>query len=244
MCHRFNLRTRLLITVALLCATGATSHVYAAAKVYTCVTANGRTLTSDRPIVECMDREQRILGPDGTQQGVVPPSLTADERAERENRERQLAAERQLKAEAVKRDRALMLRYPDAESHQKARDAALTNLQIAMRTSELRQRELVNERKPLLSEAEFYAGKALPGKLREQLDANDAAMNAQRDAQANLKGELERINNSFDIELERLRRLWAGAAPGSLGSIPEPPVPPAKAVAQPSKPLVVRSGKL
>jgi hypothetical protein len=243
MSQRFEPITRSLITAALLSA-GMLSSVCAAPKVYTCVAANGRTLTSDRPIVECLDREQRILAPDGTLQGVVPPSLTADERAERENRDRQLAVARQMKVEAVKRDRSLVLRFPDAESHQKAREAALTNLQIAMRTSEQRQRELANERKPLLSEAEFYAGKAMPAKLREQLDANDAAMAAQRDAQVNQKAELERINSYFDIELERLKRLWAGAAPGSLEPIAEAPVPPAKAVALPAKPAAVRSGKL
>jgi hypothetical protein len=231
---RFDPTTRSLIAAALLC-TGTLSTVYAAPKVYTCVTANGRTLTSDRPISECLDREQRVLAPDGTLQLVVPPSLTADERAERENRERQLAAQRQLKAEAVKRDRSLVMRFPDLESHQKAREAALTNLQIAMRTSELRQRELANERKPLLSESEFYAGKALPAKLREQLDANDAAMAAQRDAQVNQKAELERINSSFDVELERLKRLWAGAAPGSLDPIADAPAA--------AKPVAARSGK-
>lgn len=241
MSHRFEPTRRALMTAALLCA-GMLSDVTAAPKVYTCVAANGRTLTSDRPIVECLDREQRILAPDGTLQGVVPPSLTADERAERENRERQMAAERQMKAEAVKRDRTLMMRFPDAESHQKAREAALTNLQIAMRASELRQRELAIERKPLLNEAEFYAGKALPGKLREQLDANDAAMAAQRDAQVNQKAELERINSYFDVELERLKRLWAGTPPGSLAPIADAPVP-AKPLALPVRPVAAPPAK-
>jgi hypothetical protein len=114
----------------------------------------------------------------------------------------------------------------------------LTNVRVAMRSSETRQRELANERKPLLSEAEFYAGKPLPGKLREQLDANDAATAAQRDAQVNQKAELERINAAFDVELERLRRLWAGAAPGSLDS------PTDAAAAAGAKPVAARSGKL
>ncbi len=251
MSHRLIPKRRVLVAASLLCA-GMLSSVSAAPKVYTCVAANGRTLTSDRPIVECLDREQRILAPDGTLQGVVPPSLTADERSERENRERQLAAARQMRAEAVKRDRSLVTRFPDVESHLKAREAALTNLQIAMRASELRQRELANERKPLLNEAEFYAGKALPPKLREQLDANDAAMAAQRDAQVNQRAELERINTSFDIEQERLKRLWAGAPPGSLDPAADVAVPakpltlPAAnpVVAQPAKPAAVRSGKL
>ena len=64
---------------------------------------------------------------------------------------------------------------------------------------------------------EFYKGKALPAKLREQMAANDGAIAAQRDAQRNQQAELERVNKLFDVELERLRRLWAGAPPGSLG---------------------------
>ncbi len=224
-----------MLAAALLC-TGAISGVCAAPQVYTCVAANGRTLTSDRPIVECLDREQRVLGPEGTLQRVMPPSLTADERSERESRERQLAAERQLRAEAAKRDRNLMQRYPNAQAHQKAREAALTNLQLSMRTSELRVNELAGERKPLLAEAEFYVGKALPGKLREQLDANEGAIAAQRDAQANQRAELERINKFYDGELAHLKRLWAGAAPGSLGATGDAPAsaavatPPARVV--------------
>ena len=242
MSHRFAPIARPLIAAALLLCAGTLSNVHAAPQVYTCVAANGRTLTSDRPIVECLDREQRVLGPEGTLQRIVPPSLTADERSEKENRERQLAAEKQVRAEAVKRDRSLMQRYPNAESHQKAREAALTNLRIAMQLSDLRVRELAGERKPLQDEAEFYAGKPLPGKLRERLDANEGAIAALRDAQANQMAELERVNNFYDGELAYLRRLWTGAAPGSLGATADAA---ASAVAAPSpaKPVAARSAK-
>jgi len=76
--------------------------------------------------------------------------------------------------------------------------------------------ELAAERKPLLEEAEFYKNKPLPAKLRQQLDANDAAAEAQRTAIQNQQAELERINRLYDAELARLKRLWAGAAPGAL----------------------------
>ncbi|MDE2083048.1 MAG: hypothetical protein KGI90_17005, partial [Burkholderiales bacterium] len=55
--------------------------------------------------------------------------------------------------------------------------------------------------------------------LRAALDANDAAAAAQRAAMVNQQAELARINAFYDAELERLRRLWSGAAPGSLGPI-------------------------
>ena len=62
--------------------------------IYTCVDAQGRRLTSDRPIRACIDREQKVLNPSGTVRRVMPPSLTAAERAAAEARERQAAAER------------------------------------------------------------------------------------------------------------------------------------------------------
>jgi hypothetical protein len=199
-------------------------------QVFTCVNAAGRTLTSDRLIAECMDREQRVLATDGTLIRVVPPSLTAEERAEKDAREQKLAAEKAAKAEAVRRDRNLMTRYPNEAAHNKAREAALDDVRSAIRISETRQQELERERKPLQQEAEFYQGKPMPPKLKQQLDANDAATTAQRDIQRNQKAELERVTKLYDDELARLKKLWAGAAPGSLGPGGEE-APPAKAAA-------------
>ena len=53
-------------------------------------------------------------------------------------------------------------------------------------------------------------------KLSAALDANDAAVEGNARS-ANQEAELRRINRLYDIELDRLRRLWDGAAPGSLG---------------------------
>jgi hypothetical protein len=189
--------------------------------------------------IVCMDREQRVLSRDGTLLRIVPPSLTADERAEKEARDRRVAAEKEAKAEAVRRDRNLVQRYANAEAHQKAREAALADVRTSIELSDLRQRELAAERKPLLEEAEFYKGKAMPAKLRQQLDANEAAAAAQVDVQNNQKAELDRVNKLFDTELARLKRLWAGAAPGSLGPAT---AEAASAVAAPpaSKPVAAR----
>jgi len=211
-------------------------------QVFTCVANSGRTLTSDRLIAECMDREQRVLSREGLVLRVIPPSLTAEERAEKEARDQRLAAEKQAKADAVKRDRNLMQRYPNAEAHQKAREAALADLRTSIELSEARQRELVNERKPLIQESEFYVGKTLPAALRQQLDANEAAAGAQRDVQTNQKAELKRVNQLFDTELLRLKRLWAGAAPGSIGPAADEAAS-AVAATPPGKPVAARNTK-
>lgn len=185
-------------------------------QIYTCTDANGKKLTADRPIAECNAREQRVLNPDGSVKRVQPPSPTADERAELDARDREAAAERMRKQEAVRLDRNLLTRYPDEAAHRKARAAALDDLRKSLRVSEERVEKLAAERKPLLNEVEFYAGKPLPAKLKAQLDANDASAGAQRTLVQNQQFELGRINKRYDVELERLKSLWAGTPPGSM----------------------------
>ncbi len=213
------------MTLMLMLALGAAAAQAQTAKaqgapIFTCVTADGRKLTSDRLIIECNDREQRILNSDGSLRAVVPAAMSPEERVAQEARQRKLAQERAAKADAVRRDRNLMLRYRDEAAHQAARDAALDDIKKAMGNSERRIEELAKERKPLLDEAEFYKGKPLPAKLKQQLDGNDAAVQAQRELIENQKVELVRVNKLYDQELARLRKLWAGAPPGSLGTAP------------------------
>lgn len=202
------------------------------AGIYTCVDDRGRRLTSDRPIPDCVAKEQRVLNSDGSLRKVVPPTLTADERAEQEATERRAALERAAKADAVRRDRNLMIRYPNEAVHRKAREAALDTVRMAIKATEQRVQELAAERKPLQEEAEFYQGRQMPLRLKQQIDANDAAVDAQRAAASNQEAELVRVNRLYDAELAHLRKLWAGALPGSLGAIPtaEPP-PPSRASA-------------
>lgn len=196
-----------------------------AGAIYTCVDDQGRRITSDRPIPACTAKEQHILNKDGSVRAVHPPTLTADERAEREARERRSSAERMALVEATRRDKNLLQRYPDEAAHRKAREAALDTVRLAIKATEDRVKELQAERKPLTNEAEFYAGKRLPPKLKTQFDANDAAVEAQKEVAATQQAELERVNRLYDNELARLRRLWAGAAPGSLGALPSPGAP-------------------
>ncbi len=190
--------------------------------IFTCIDASGKRLTSDRLIPQCTDREQRVLNRDGSLQRVVPPSMTADERTAFEAEQRRLAAERSARLEAVRADRLLRQRYPDAAAHELARAAAVGRARESLETSKKRLEMLAAERKPLLDEADFYQGKALPAKLRQQFDANDAAAQAQRSLIANAENEIVRINALYDAELARLEKLWGGAQPGSLGPLVTP----------------------
>ncbi len=202
---------------------------WAAPGIYTCVDANGKRLTSDRPIVDCIDRDQRVLNADGSVKQTLTRTLTAEERAEKEAREREAASQQVTRQDAIRRDRNLMIRFPNEAAHQKAREAALNDVRKAMTTSEARLALLATERKPLIDETEFYVGRQLPAKLKRLLDANDASTEAQRTLIQDQRSELERINALYDTELERLKRLWGGAQPGSMGVAPASTSAPASA---------------
>jgi hypothetical protein len=192
------------------------------AGIYTCVDDKGKVRTADRPIADCSDREQRVLNKDGSLRQMLPATLTPDERAERDAKERKQAEERAALNDAVRRDRNLKNRYPNEAIHNKARESALESVRVAMRASEQRIQELEHERKPLKDEADFYRGRQLPTRLRQQIDANETSVAAQRELIQTQEAELLRINRIYDLELEHLRKLWKGMPPGSISLVSAP----------------------
>jgi hypothetical protein len=186
------------------------------AGIYTCL-VQGKKVTSDRPIPECLATGQKELNRDGSVFRTVPPTMTEEEKAALERKRVADEAERIRQRDAERRDKNLISRFPDEAAHRRARDKALDDGRNAVRSSEARLAILKAERKPLLAEAEFYPPPMpIPAKLRQQLDANDASQRAQEGLIQNANAEVERINSLYDVELAKLKRLWAGAPLGSL----------------------------
>jgi hypothetical protein len=192
---------------------------------YTCV-VNGKKLVSDRLIPECINTGQRELNSDGSLKRIVPPNLTDDERVAKEQKDVADKIAAQAMNDAVRRDRNLMQRFPDEAKHYKARADALDEWRVSMKNSNARIALLQEERKKLDEEREFYVNdkvkKPLPHDLAQKLDANDAALEAQRSLAQTQQTEVKRINDLYDAELARLKKLWAGAPAGSLGPLPDP----------------------
>jgi len=184
--------------------------------VYTCIDAKGRKLTADRPIPECTDREQKILNPSGTVKAKVGPSLTAQERADLELKEKRELEERNRTADEKRRDRALLIRYPNKGVHDQERQEALAQIAVVIQAAKNRLDELAKQRVSIDAEMEFYKkdpSKA-PSYLRRQLEDNIQSQAVQRRFMAEQDGEIKRVNARFDDELVRLRQLWAlNAAP-------------------------------
>jgi Domain of unknown function (DUF4124) len=185
--------------------------------IYTCTDSKGRRITSDRPIVECLDREQHKLGNTGIVRQVVPPSYTADERAKLENKQR---AENEIKARAAeekRRERALLIRYPNQAVHDKERTEALAQIDDVIAAVNKREAALVQQRKEVDAEMEFY--QADPSKapfwLRRKLEDSEKQMVVQKRFLEEQAQEKLRINQRFDEELTKLRQLWSPSAAAS-----------------------------
>jgi hypothetical protein len=196
----------------MLCLVGAVLAQNAQAQgIYTCVDAKGRKLTSDRPIPECNDREQKLLNPSGTVKQKIGPTLTAAELAAQEAKEKQELEERNRLAEEHRRDKALLLRYPSRAVHDKERNEALAQINAVSNAASTRLTELASQRKKLDEEMEFY--KKNPNKapeyLRRQLEENTQSAAVQKRFIADQDEEVRRVNGRFDDELARLRQLWA-----------------------------------
>lgn len=187
------------------------------AGIYTCTDSSGRRITSDRPIVECLDREQRQLSTSGLVRRVLPPSYTAEERAQLDALRKQEEEQRARLAEEKRRDRALLSRYPNLAAHNKERADTLRLIDDVISTVTKHERALAVQRKKIDTEMEFYQqdpSKA-PKWLRSKLEDNLQQVAAQKLFLEQQVLEKQRINTRFDLELEKLRQLWGGTSANS-----------------------------
>ena len=200
-------------------------------EVYTCTDRQGRRITSDRPIPDCVDREQRVLDHTGTERRRIGPTLTEHERAAQEAQRRKDVEERARVAEERRRERVLMARYPDEAAHQAEREAAIDQVEEIIVVAHKRIQALKAERKRLDVELEFYRGDVnkAPVKLQRQIAENEQDQAEQQRFLAAQDLEKRRIHQRFDAELAQLRQLWAAQRASSSQWGPSPAAAPAPA---------------
>ncbi len=179
--------------------------------IYSCTDSKGRVLTADRPIADCNDREQTELNPSGTVRRKVDPTYTAREQADRDERDRQaqLLAARQL--EDRRRERALLMRYPNAAAHDHERAEALVQIDVVIQAAKTRLNELADDRRKIDDELEFYKSdpSKAPDALRRRAEDNDRSVAVQNRFIGEQQDEKKRVNARFDEEQSRLKPLWA-----------------------------------
>ena len=181
--------------------------------IYTCVDAKGRKITSDRPIPDCLDRAQQELSPQGTVKRVLGPTLTAQERAVQDEKEK-AALELRLQAQEEKRrDKAVLARFPNPAAHDKERSQVLEQIDEVIKSAVKRTVELAEQRVAINAEYEFYKkdpSKAPPA-LKRRLEENDNNIAVQHRFILEQDAGKRRVNQRFDEELGKLKALWAVA---------------------------------
>ena len=179
--------------------------------VYTCTDAKGRKLTADRPIPECTDREQKVLNPSGTIRAKVGPTLTTQEKADLDLKEKREIEARNKTLDERRRDRALLIRYPNKEVHDGERREALAQIMAVSQAAKTRLAELMRQRVVIDDELEFYKKDPTktPFYVRRQQEENMQSQAVQKRFIDDQDAEIRRVDVRFDDELVRLRQLWS-----------------------------------
>jgi hypothetical protein len=205
------LRAALSLVLSLCVGTAALAQGKQIGGIYTCKDQYGRTITSDRPIVECSDTGQRILNPDGSTKSVI---LTPSQQRALETEKRKRAEEADREAERRRKERNLLQRYPTEAAWEKQAYETLMHPFQAIEDAQRRLLDYAKAAKTLNDEAEFYKGKRLPSMLRRQIDENQFAMDADKRLIEAKRAEVRAIQQRVSAELVELYRLWASRTSG------------------------------
>ena len=185
----------------------------AAQSIFSCVDARGSRITSDRPIPACADRPQRELNPSGTVRRHIGPTLTAEEHAQQEEKDRIAAEANARTLEIRRRERALVTRYPTPQAHDRERAASIAQIDDIIKAANRRIGELTQQRVAANAEMEFYSNNPAraPETLKRKITDINGSLVAQQRFIADQDTEKKRVHARFDEERARLRQLWLPA---------------------------------
>ena len=190
-------------------------------RIYTCKDANGKTITSDRPLPECQGREGRVLSKTGTTVQTIEAPLSDEQKAARESEEEKKKETAALRAEQLRRDKALLGTYQNLDDLESKRQRALLQVEREMRESEKRMSLLEKTEQENKQEQEFYKRKQMPVELKRRVDENEGALRAEKLLLASKKDEILQVNQKFDDDKKRYTELTAGPGKGKPAATAE-----------------------
>jgi hypothetical protein len=182
--------------------------------LYSCITADGKRISGDRPPPECANRQIRISRADGTPYGTIEPPLTPEQVKKRDDEAKRKMLDSEAARAQLQSDRSLLETYSSIEEIEAQRRRVLADLQRNLDRSVTRKSELQRDRKKLDNETEFYPKRELPEKLKRELAANNEMTKSQDKSIADTRAEMARANARFDAFAKRFKELLdRGATP-------------------------------
>ena len=192
-----------------------------AGRIYTCKDTSGKTITSDRPLPECQGREGRVLSKTGTTVQTIEAPLTDEQKAAREAEEEKKKETAVVRAEQLRRDKALLGTYQNLDDLESKRQRALLQVEREMRESEKRMSLLEKTEQENKQEQEFYKRKQMPVELKRRVDENEGALRAEKLLLVSKKGEIVQVNQKFDDDKRRFTELTVGPGKGKPAATAE-----------------------
>ncbi|MGE0314663.1 MAG: DUF4124 domain-containing protein [Lautropia sp.] len=202
------------------------------AGIYSCTDANGRIITSDRPIPDCAKRELRVLNADGSVREIISAPLTKEQQKQRARDEqrrveeawakkvqqKQRARDEQRRVEEAwakkvqqARDRNLLQTFEDERAIESLRRRTIADIDHEIKLATLRILSLDKEMKIAQQEVERFrqerAGSRIPFVYQQRITDAANAILAEDALIKDRREERERANARFDADSKRLSEL-------------------------------------
>ena len=119
---------------------------------------------------------------------------------------------------AVLSESQFLTSFRDEAAHRRKEAGDIQPVLERIKLAKARRDELLEQRKPLDKEAEFYKGKPMPAWLKNKIDANDAHLAAVDEILKNREQELVDIKARFQCQRDTFGKMWVPGTPrGSSG---------------------------
>lgn len=183
----------------------------AQAEIYICKDASGKTLTSDRPIMECQDRKTRVLGKNGMTAREIAPPLTEEQKRQKEADNEKRKAALAVAEEQKRQDRALLARYSKEADIDLARQRALESVNEQVKREEASIAASEKSLQKARTEAAAQPKGKVPSILQRKIDDLAQEIVDSKKIITERHEEAAQINARFDHAVKRFRELKGGA---------------------------------
>ena len=183
------------------------------AQIYMCKDADGRTITSDRPIPECADRAMRELDKSGRARRDIPAPMTAEEKRRLQQEAEKRKAEDAAADEQRRNDRLLRARYKSEADIEEARKRALELVDDRIKHDKATLAAAEKQHQQALGEADALKKKnaTVPTVLQHRIDDAAQTIAATRRALQGHEADAAEVNARHDALLKRFRELNVAA---------------------------------
>lgn len=174
-----------------------------AARIYKCTDAKGKIYVTQTPPPECLGRPTDVLNNRGTvvrrDEGMLTPEQQAKKEADAKKKAEMEAAAKEERRRAT----ALLNTYSSDKDIEEARARALKENEVAIAQTNKKIADAQKRQKELSGEKEFYAKKAPPAKLMQDIQQNEIDLKNQQELLDAKKKQVATINAKYDEDKRR-----------------------------------------